>query len=377
MTYDLPFVFGKTAEGEHFTDREQETAQLKMNLLHGVNTIIVSPRRWGKSSLVSKVATELKSDLQLKVVCVDAFACRTPQDFYRLFATEIIKQTSSKMEEWMITAKHFLSSLVPILTANSDPYSPFSFTLKPTIKDYSEEVLTLPERIATEKGIRLVICIDEFQQIGEFTHSIDFQKQLRKYWQLQQHVTYCLYGSKRHMLMHLFNQSSKPFYKFGEIMLLERIPLNYWISFISTRFAQTGKQIPAHIIEQLYSYVDGNSSYMQQFAWIMWSMTQDEVTQDCFEMAKNRVFAQNQPLFQEQLDKLSSYQLHFLRAIADGAGDRINHKEVIEEYDLGSSANVAGIKKALKNKELIDTIGTRLQIADPILRHWLRTNLFN
>ena len=116
---------------------------------------------------------------------------------------------------------------------------------------------------------------------------------------------------------------------------------------------------------------------MQQFAWIMWSMTQDEVTQDCFETAKNRVFAQNQPLFQEQLDKLSSYQLHFLRAIADGAGDRINHKEVIEEYDLGSSANVAGIKKALKNKELIDTIGIKLQIADPILQHWLRANLFN
>ena len=87
-------------------------------------------------------------------------------------------------------------------------------------------------------------------------------------------------------------------------MLLERIPLNYWTSFIRSRFAQTGKQIPTHIIEQLYAYVDGNSSYMQQFAWIMWSMTQDEVTQDCFETAKNRVFAQNQPLFQEQLDKL-------------------------------------------------------------------------
>jgi len=376
MNYDLPFVFGKAAEGEHFTDREQETAQLKMNLLHGVNSIIISPRRWGKSSLVNKVANEIKNETPIKVVCMDAFGCRTAQDFYKLFATEIVKQTSTKMEEWMTTAKHFLSSLVPVLTANTDPNSPFSFTLKPTIKEYSEEVLTLPERIAIEKGIRLVICIDEFQQIGEFVNSLDFQKQLRKYWQLQQHVTYCLYGSKRHMLMHLFNQSSKPFYKFGEIMLLERIPISYWIPFISNRFAQTGKKIPDAIIEQLYAYVDGNSSYMQQFAWIMWSMTKDEVTQECFEMAKTRVLAQNQPLFQEQLDKISSYQLHFLHAVVDGMGDRLNHKEVIDEYDLGSSANVSVIKKALKEKELIDIIGTNLQISDPILEHWLRSNLF-
>jgi len=73
---------------------------------------------------------------------------------------------------------------------------------------------------------------------------------------------------------------------------------------------------------------------------------------------------------------ISSYQLHFLHAVVDGMGDRLNYKEVIDEYDLGSSANVAVVKKALKEKELIDIIGTNLQISDPILEHWLRGNLY-
>ncbi len=377
MTNDLPFVFGKAAEGEHFTDRTQETEQLKMNFLHGINSIIISPRRWGKSSLVAKVADQVKDEASIKVIRMDIFGCRTPQDFYKLFATELIKQTSTHVEEWMTTAKHFLGSLVPVLTTNTDPYSPFSLTLRPTVKDFCEEVLTLPERIAVEKNVRLVVCIDEFQQIGDFVHSVDFQKLLRKNWQLQQHVSYCLYGSKRHMLMHLFNQSSKPFYKFGEILFLERIPLSYWKPFIIDRFAQSGKKISEAVVEELYQYVDGNSSYMQQLSWIMWSMTSHEVTHEGLELAKSRILEQNQPLFQEQLDKLSAYQLHFLHAVADGQGDRISHKEIIENYDLGSSANVAILKKTLISKELIDTFDSKLKISDPILHHWLQTTLFH
>ena len=375
MTSDLPFVFGETAEGEYFTDRENESQQLKMNFLHGINSIIISPRRWGKSSLVNKVAQELQHQEALKIVQMDAFACRTPQDFYKLFAVEIIKQTSSRMEEWMTMAKQFLSSLIPVVTANTDPYSPFSFSLKPTIKEYSEEVLTLPERIASAKGIRLVICIDEFQQIGEFAHALEFQKTLRKYWQKQHLTHYCLFGSKRHMLMHLFSHPSKPFYKFGEIMFLERIPLKYWVPFICERFMQSGKSISATIIEQLYDYVDGNSSYMQQFAWTIWSITEKDVTAEHFELAKKRIFNQTQPFFQEQLDRLTSYQLHFLRAIVDGYASQLNHRSIIDEYELGSSANVSIIKKALIQKELIDVNGSSIIIADPIMAHWLKINL--
>lgn len=107
---NTPFVYGVAAEEMYFTDREKETFRLTMNFENGLNTIIISPRRWGKTSLVNKVAEQMKNHSEIRIVRMDAFSVRTPEDFYRMFATEIIKQTATRVEEWMENAKRFLSS---------------------------------------------------------------------------------------------------------------------------------------------------------------------------------------------------------------------------------------------------------------------------
>lgn len=85
-----------------------------------------------------------------------------------------------------------------------------------------DEILDLPEKIAADRKMKIVICIDEFQQIGMFESPKAFQATLRSKWQLQQHVSYCLYGSRRHMMMEVFGKVSMPFYKFGAIYFLEK-----------------------------------------------------------------------------------------------------------------------------------------------------------
>ena len=373
-----PFIYGVAAEEMYFTDRENETKRLLLNFENGLNTIIISPRRWGKTSLVNKVAELMKDNQQIRIVLMDAFSVRTQEDFYRMFATEIIKQTATRAEEWLANAKRFLSSLVPVVTMSADPMNPVSFSLKSVVQDYGEEVLTLPERIAKEKGIHLIICIDEFQQIGELSNSITFQKKLRSVWQHQHSVSYCLYGSKRHLLMNMFGKRSYPFYKFGDMIFLERIPIAYWYEYIQNRFDQTGKHIDARFVDDIYAYVDGNSSYMQQLSWLIWARTENEVNEEIMKEAKRDLLLQNHSLFMEQINSLSSYQLHFIRAIMAGKAFEINRKEVIEEFELGSSANIATIKKALQKKELIDIEGKNISFSDPIFIHWLRqnTNLF-
>ena len=370
-----PFVYGIAAESMYFTDREKETKRLLMNFENGINTIIISPRRWGKTSLVNKVAELMKDSQQVRVVRMDAFSVRTPEDFYRMFATELIKQTATRAEEWMENAKRFLSSLVPVVTVTSDPMNPVSLSLKSVVSDYGEEVLSLPERIAKDKGIKLVICVDEFQQIGELSDSITFQKKLRTVWQHQHSVSYCLYGSKRHLLMNMFGQRSYPFYKFGDVLFLERIPIEYWQEYIQQRFEQTGKHISATFVEDIYSHVDGNSSYVQQLSWLVWMRTENEVTEEIIADAKQDLLQQNHALFMEQINALTVYQIRFVRAIMAGKAQEINRKETIEEFDLGSSANIAIIKKALQKKELIEIEGKDIHFSDPIFIHWLHSNL--
>ena len=106
-------------------------------------------------------------------VFIDTFQCKSEYEFYRTFATAIIRQTSSKLDEWVELAKTLLSNVSPKFSFGSDPLNDFSISFEWNPKDDTEiEILKLPERIATKKGLRLIICLDEFQQIAEFTDSV-------------------------------------------------------------------------------------------------------------------------------------------------------------------------------------------------------------
>ena len=161
------FVYGMSVAGNNFTDRIEETKRIKADFEHGINVILISPRRMGKTSLVKKVISEIDNP-EIKVVYMDIYDCRSEYDFYNRFAETIMKSIGNKLEQVVENIKQFLVRVSPKISFSPDPTSEYSLSLGITPKDYSpEEILNLPERIAQEKGIRLVVCIDEFQQVGE------------------------------------------------------------------------------------------------------------------------------------------------------------------------------------------------------------------
>lgn len=367
-----PFLFGIATSGENFTDREKETERLLSNFRYGINTVLISPRRWGKTSLVQKVCRLADSD-ELKIVYLDIFACRSDRDFYDAFASAVLKQTSSRWEEWVENAKLFLSRISPKISLGSDPTSEFSISLElnPKSEDMTE-ILQLPEKIARKKNCRIVVCIDEFQQIGEFKDSKNFQKQLRSVWQLQKSVSYCLSGSKKHLMNELFEKKSLPFYKFGDAIYLDKISTPDWIAYICRRFEATGKKITKELAEKICMTVDNHSSYVQQLSWLLWIHTDKEATEEGFQEAVSDLLAQNTPLFEKQTEDLTTYQMNFLRAITEGVHTEFTTQESLRKYQLGTSANVSIIKRSLLKKELIETGKRQVCIADPVLELWLR-----
>ena len=370
-----PFVFGVAASGGNFTDRESETARLLTNFRSGVNTVLISPRRWGKTSLVRKVCRLAQTD-ELKIVYLDIFSCRSDADFYDAFASAVLKQTSTKVEEWMENIRQFLSRISPKISLGADPAADFSLSLELTPKrEDIDEILQLPEKIAEKKGCRIVVCIDEFQQIGEFKDSKTFQKRLRSVWQLQKHVSYCLFGSKKHLMNELFERKSLPFYKFGDAIYLQKIATADWVGYIRSRFEATGKSIPAELAEEICRRVDNHSSYVQQLAWLVWTRTGKEATRQELEAAFQDIIDQNTPLFEKQTESLTSFQMNFLRAIIDGVHSEFTTQEVMRKYQLGSSANVSIIKRALIKKELIEIDKRKAVIPDPIMKVWLQREL--
>ena len=370
-----PFIFGVATSGENFTDREAETKRLLTNFRHGVNTILISPRRWGKTSLVQKVCRLAQSD-KLRVVYMDAFSCRSERDFCDAFASAVLKQTSTKAEEWLESVKLFLSRVSPKISLGPDPMTDFSISLEMNPKrEEVDEILQLPEKIARKRGWRIVVCVDEFQQIAEFTDSKAFQKKLRSVWQLQESVSYFLFGSKKHLMNELFEKKSLPFYKFGDAIYLQKIGTADWVDYIRSRFEATGKRVSRELAEKICQRVDNHSSYVQQLAWLVWTHTEDEATEQDFDNAWRDIVAQNTPLFEKQTESLTTYQMNFLRAIVDGVSDEFTTQEVLQKYQLGTSANVSAVKRALEKKELIEVEKRQVVIPDPILKEWLKREL--
>lgn len=375
MGENKPFIFGVATSGDNFTDREKETERLLQNFRHGVNTVLISPRRWGKTSLVRKVCRLAQSE-KLKIVYLDVFSCRSDRDFYDAFAAAVLKQTSSKLDEWAENVKLFLSRISPKITMGTDPMTEFSISLELNPKSNDvEEILQLPEKIAQKKGCNIVVCIDEFQQIAEFKDSKTFQKRLRTVWQLQKSVSYCLFGSKKHLMNELFEKKSLPFYKFGDAIYLDKIGTEDWIDYICGRFEATGKCISRDLACRICKAVDNHSSYVQQLAWLVWIHTDKEATEQDFDAAYEDIINQNTPLFEKQTESLTTYQMNFLRAVLGGVHTAFATQDVIQKYQLGTSANVSIVKRALVKKELIDIEKRQVVIPDPILRAWLEREL--
>ncbi len=376
---EAPFVFGVRVEGDTFTDRREETERLKANFTYGVNTILISPRRMGKTSLVDKVCSLVESE-DIRIARIDAFSCRSENDFVNAFATAVVRATSNKWEEWMENAKVFLSRFVPKISFGQDPLNDFSLSLEYNASNHTtEEVLRLPEVIARSKGCRIVVCIDEFQQVGDFLDSLTFQKKLRGVWQLQGHVSYCLYGSKKHMMEQMFQNPSYPFYRFGDFFYLNKISEEDWMKYICERFEATGKHVPEDLAREICQVTDRYSSYVQQLAWFVWLRTANaaNATEDDLQYGIDRLLDACEPLFIQQTEDLSAYQMNFLHALVNGVHTGFTQTSVLNAYNLGTAANVTRLKKALMEKDLI-TIPTPkcLEMSDPILALWLKRRVW-
>lgn len=366
-----PFVYGTSVSGDNFTDRVEETSRIKKNFKAGINTILISPRRIGKTSLVKKVISEMDG-LEPVIVFMDVYDCRSPHDFYLRYSQSILKALSSTAERLMENAKEFLGRLAPRISVSPDLASEYSLSIGVNPKDIDpEEVLNIPERIAEKKGLHIVVCIDEFQQIGEFADSLTFQKRIRGIWQHQQRTSYCLFGSKKHMMEKIFHSKRMPFYMFGDTIYLGTIPELDWISYICSRFDKAGIIISKEHAEEICRKVECYSSYVQQFAWNVMVNAGSMVTDADIKNGMEYLVSQNEPLYISKIENLSSYQLNFLRAICAGVNSGFTSESILKRWNLGSKSNVSRIRASLIEKEIVEKRAGKLYISDPVLRCWL------
>lgn len=370
-----PFSYGRIAEKENFTDRSSEVRLLTQNFKSLINTVIISPRRWGKTSLVNKAAQAVTEENQTILVCqIDIFNCRTEEEFYIAYANAVLKVATSAWEEFVAGVKKYLGRMAPIVSISdtSQTYElSFGINFKGNQLSY-DEILDLPQVIANDTKKRIVVCIDEFQNINEYEDPLAFQRKLRSHWQKHTSVCYCLYGSKRHMLLDIFNDYSMPFYKFGDILFLQKIGREDWIKFISERFSDTGKSISDELCGIIADRMKNHPYYTQQLSQQVWLRTTKESTEEIINDAFLSLIGQLGLLFSNIVDSLTPKQISFLIAVSDGISN-FSSKEILMKYKLGTSANIKNLRKATLERDLIDILPSNVtEIQDPAFEYWIK-----
>ncbi len=372
-----PFNYGKISELSYFTNRTKEVKWLEMQINAGINCILVSPRRWGKSSLILHTSEMMKKKNKKLVFCfIDLYNIRSEKEFLELFLTTIIKATASSFEDAVRNVKAVFKQLIPSVALSSDPNAEIelSFNWKDLQKNITE-VLNLPEKIAIEKNIQVVVCVDEFQNISFMDDGIAFQKKLRAHWQKHQKANYILCGSRRHLMMDFFTKSTMPFYRFGEILFLEKIAESHWIPYITGRFEATNKKISDSLAIQIAQLMENHPYYVQQLSQVVWQQTNKTANENNFLDAIEELLDQYTILYQKEVDMLTNFQLNFLKALSNNETS-LNSSGVLEMYNLGTSANITRIKIALQNHEIIDVLGKQVTFNDPLFAIWLKKRFF-
>jgi AAA+ ATPase superfamily predicted ATPase len=361
-----PFKFGEVVSGKHFTDRDEEIKKLHQNFISLQNTIIISPRRYGKSSLVKEAVERFTlKEKNFHFSFFDLMYVYSEEEFYNQFATRILKATSSKVEEFIQLAKNLVKGTrISIHTGTGEPSLEFGLNY---VRDNIEHILNLPQNVARRKKKKVIVCIDEFQNISRFGQSENIQGRLRSVWQHHKDAGYLLYGSKQSMMKEIFNQTNSPFYRFGEIIYLRRIKKDPLRDYVRDAFHSTGKEISDDICDRIIDTVENHPYYLQQFARNVWLISGKRVTETDFAEAKRSLVSENLNFYNELLEGLTSYQVRFLRALLNEE-KHFYSAEVINGYNLGSSANVRRIYNGFINKGIILEENGSIIFADPVFK---------
>ncbi len=367
-----PFEFGGVISAAHFINRKSELDLLEKNFISGQNTILISPRRWGKSSLVNRAAVIVaERHKSFRIIKLDLLAIRTEGEFLEAYLSATLKALGRTIEKSLKLLREVASILVPKLTFSAGPDAQMKVGVdwKQAVQNKSE-ILELPQRLAEKYKLQVVVAIDEFQGIAELVDVNNFDAVLRTIWQHHQNVCYCLYGSKRHMMLALFTSYSAPFYHFGDTHVLEKISREHWVGYIVDRFERFNKQISNEVASWLASAAEDHSHYVQQVAQIAYGLSNVDCTQETAETAFNQLIYQLEPFFSEQVSSLSRTQLGFLAAVLNGEV-AFSSSRVLKKYNLGTSANASKLKVVMQEKEIIQlTRSGEFEFVDPLFKAW-------
>lgn len=372
-----PFHYGEVVTGTYFTNRKSELAELIADVRNGQNLVIISPRRYGKTSLVFQSLDQLKQE-GILVAYLDLFRTPTKDRFADHLAEAIYSGLVAPLERlWQRAVDVFQKLPIrPKITINQDGTPSFEFTAGERERDIDrtiESLLALPGQIARERQRRVALVMDEFQEvIGIDSH---LPSLMRAVFQLQSNVAHVFLGSRRHLMQRVFTDDNEPMYRLAKPMLLRGIGPEDFAPFIRERFATTSQRITDDAVRRILSITEGHPHDTQELCYFTWALAQaegKEATPDLVEQALDHVVDAENARYTTLWEGLTPHRRLVLAALVAGGGKAIYSEQYRRQYRLGAASSVQRTLAYLVDRELAEysSDGT-YSVPDVFLRAWV------
>jgi hypothetical protein len=371
-----PFVYGEVVPAAAFVDRELELERLTRDLLAGQKIFLISPRRYGKSSLVRQAlhAAERAGALTVDVTVSSYSSYVAFLEGY----TRALFSLETRLDRARAWLRDMMGAARPEVRVEPDARGrsqlALSFPAVRTDQDVSrlaEQVFALPARIAEARRRRIAIALDEFQTIGSFNGG-SVEQALRAAVQQQRRVGYVFSGSEPSLMERMLGRS-RPFYKAGPVMRLQKIPADRFASFIEARFRATRLR-PAQGLGAAVVELAGNLPYdVQRLAHELWDDAREGKIvglEDLHETLK-RLLGEHDAIFEASWQRLTLAQRAALRAAVLEEGRELLGADVRTRYRLGGPSTVQASLTALVREDIVARDGPRYVVVDSLLREWV------
>ncbi len=358
------------ARGDAFCNRETEKARLKHNVSTITHTLIISPRRYGKTSLVLEVLRATKTPhayIQFFNAFRDASVIKRFIAGFNSLLTQITPPSRLALKKLGELIKH---GKVVLKTQGVEA----EFGLEPIAQDplsIIEGLLKDIEQVAKKYKKKVVIFLDEFQDITHSDLSNELQSMLRDFIQLTDSITFIISGSHRHMLMKLFDDKNKPFYKLFDRILLNRIAQTHYETFLQMRALETWKKpLPLDTIKMIAQLTGRHAYYFNRLCQKVWTSThlpnsadiyqqwqalaEEEFSTIALELAS---LTKNQRIILEMMAKHDFLQKPTGIAFLNEVG--LPHRSVLLAIDT------------LEKNDLVERTQSGYQVLDPLMKYVL------
>ena len=369
-----PFAYSNYVIGESFCNRKKELSELLRYIKGSQNVLLYSHRRYGKSSLIRQVFSEIKEkNLNIGAMHVELYGTISEKDFItRTF--QCLNQLESNFERLLKSVSKALKNIKLNLSIDSvtggTSVSPSFEAVNEKI--ILEELMNILSKYSQKR--KLVIAFDEFQEVANYTED-GFEKRLRSFIQQHSNICYIFSGSQQHLITEMFNSNNRAFYKLAESFPLDKIETKHYIPWVQDLFSRKNVHLPAELIEEIVARFENHPMYIQNFLFHLWEEPRKkEFSPKIIDKVENAIIERRSLEHAVLWETLSINQKKTLKLILLNNGSNLYNADSLKSVNLKNGSLVTKALSSLIKKEIIVKDG-RYLIQDIVFVKWLQKTL--